>query len=222
MFNSCSAVVQIDTYEKIFEDVSEFKGLILFDTWFRVDSKPFKHALLNIIKRWSFMFKQHLIDHVTNSLIDLDEFIKVADAGLLVEVQEGDYNGLVTCMGHLMAVKDRQATTDEMFEPLKKTIELLRHYGQELPDEVHQQLQELPEQWNNTKKTSITAKQQVAPLQANEVANIRKKSADFDVRQHKFREEFRKIPPYSYSCEEPYQHLDVVSSCFKTRISSAL
>jgi dynein heavy chain len=31
-----------------------------------VDSKPFKQALLNIIKRWSFMFKQHLIDHVTN------------------------------------------------------------------------------------------------------------------------------------------------------------
>ena len=164
------------------------------------------------------MFKQHLIDHVTNSLIDLDQFIKVADAGLCVEVKEGDYEGLVTCMGHLMAVKDRQATTDEMFEPLKQTIELLRQYGQELPDEVHQQLQELPEQWNNTKKTSITAKQQVAPLQANEVANIRKKSADFDVRQHKFREEFRKIPPYSYSCEEPYQHLDEVGNSFHRTI----
>lgn len=44
-------------------------------------------------------------------------------------------------MGHLMAVKDRQATTDEMFEPLKQTIELLKTYGQELPEEVHLQLQ---------------------------------------------------------------------------------
>ena len=75
--------------------------------------------------------------------------------------------------------------------------------------------QELPEQWNNTKKISITVKQQVAPLQANEVANIRKKTADFDVRQHKFREEFRKIPPYMYTCEDPYEHLDVVSGADK-------
>ena len=72
---------------------------------------------------------------------DLVEFIKVADVGLAEEVEEGDYDGLVAVMGHLMAVKDRQATTDEMFEPLKQTIELLKTYGQELPEEVHTQLQ---------------------------------------------------------------------------------
>ena len=44
-------------------------------------------------------------------------------------------------MGHLMAVKDRQTVTDEMFEPLKQTIELLKTYGQEMPEEVHTQLQ---------------------------------------------------------------------------------
>lgn len=76
-----------------------------------------------------------------HSLNDLVEFIKVADVGLAQEVQEGDYDGLVAVMGHLMAVKDRQATTDEMFEPLKQTIELLKTYGQELPEEVHLQLQ---------------------------------------------------------------------------------
>jgi dynein heavy chain len=65
----------------------------------------------------------------------------VADAGLTKTVEEGDYKGLVECMGHLMAVKDRQVTTDEMFEPLKQTIELLRHYGQEMSDDVHTQLQ---------------------------------------------------------------------------------
>ena len=72
-------------------------------------------------------------------------------------------------------------------------------------------LQELPEQWNNTKKISITVKQQVAPLQANEVANIRRKSATFDVNQHKFREKFRSIRPFKYDCERPYALLDKVS-----------
>ena len=41
--------------------------------------------------------------------------------------------------------------------------------------------QELPEQWNNTKKIAVTVKQQVAPLQASEVAIIRRKCGQFDV-----------------------------------------
>ena len=58
-----------------------------------------------------------------------------------VEIQDGDYDGLVGVMGHLLAVKDRQATTDVMFEPLKETIELLQSYDQVMSDEVHQQLE---------------------------------------------------------------------------------
>ena len=143
---------------------------------------------------------------------ELGEFIKLSDAGLLKPVEDGDYDGLVECMGHLVAVKDRQATTDDMFDPLKQTIELLKTYEQEMPEEVHMQLQELPEQWNNTKKIAITTKQQVAPLQANEVSNIRKKSASFDVNQHKFREQFRQISPFRYTCDNPYQCLDKVSN----------
>ena len=57
---------QVDSYEKIYSEVDEIDAVQTFDQWFRVDGKPFKQALLNIIKKWSFMFKQHLIDHVTN------------------------------------------------------------------------------------------------------------------------------------------------------------
>ena len=199
---------QIDTYEKIYEEAEQILPTKLFETWFRVNSKPFKQALLNTIKRWSYMFKQHLIDHVTNSLKELSDFIKTTDTGLEKPVEEGDYDGLVGCMGYLLAVKDRQATTDEMFEPLKQTIELLKTYEQEMPEEVHLQLQELPEQWKNTKKIAITIKQQVAPLQATEVANIRRQTATFDVNQHKFRERFRSIPPFRYNCENSYESID--------------
>ena len=53
-------------YEKIYNEVELIDPIEIVDGWFRIDGKPFKQALLNIIKRWSFMFKQHLIDHVTN------------------------------------------------------------------------------------------------------------------------------------------------------------
>ena len=75
------------------------------------------------------------------SLKDLDLFIKERRCGLSQAVEEGDYEGLVEVMGNLMKVKDRQAATDTMFHPLKETIEFLKEYGEELPDEVHAQLQ---------------------------------------------------------------------------------
>jgi len=75
------------------------------------------------------------------SLKDLSNFIQETDRELTKPLKDGDYDGLVNVMGILMRVKDRQQVTDEMFEPLKETIELLKVYNQEMPDEVHQQLQ---------------------------------------------------------------------------------
>lgn len=48
-------------------------------------------------------------------------------------------------------------------------------------------LQELPEKWNNIKKQAIAVKQHVAPLQANEMAALRRSCAAFDAEQHRFR-----------------------------------
>ena len=47
----------------------------------------------------------------------------------------------------------------------KLKIYFFQSYDQEMSEEVHLQLQELPEQWNNTKKLAVTVKQAVAPLQ---------------------------------------------------------
>lgn len=76
-----------------------------------------------------------------SSLSDLEGFIKVTETGLSKKVEEGDYAGLVEIMGHLMAVKERQSATDEMFEPLQQTIDLLKTYEQELPEVVYKQLE---------------------------------------------------------------------------------
>ncbi|ESO12478.1 hypothetical protein HELRODRAFT_155577 [Helobdella robusta] len=199
---------QIDHYEHLYKEVESIDGVVVFENWFRIDARPFKQSLLNTIKKWALMFKQHLVSHVTTSLKELNDFIKVVGKGLSQQVKEGDYDELIQVMGHLLSVKERQGSTDAMFEPLKESIELLKAYSQDVTDEVHLQLQELPEQWGNIKKLALTVKQQVAPLQANEVANLRKKTASFDVQQQEFRENFRKMPAYNYSCHNPYDVLN--------------
>ncbi|XP_041830036.1 dynein heavy chain 9, axonemal-like isoform X1 [Melanotaenia boesemani] len=199
---------QVDGFEKLYEEVQGLEVVHVFHGWIRVDGRSMKTALLNVIKKWSLMFKQHLMDLVTNSLSDLETFITVTEAGLVQRVEEGDYGGLVEVMARLHAVKERQNTTDAMFEPLKQTITLLKVYEQELPEVVYKQLAELPEKWNNLKKQAMLVKQQVAPLQAIEVANLRRKCASFDVEQHAFREHFRSNELFRFDCKSPYQLLD--------------
>ncbi|NXH32764.1 DYH9 protein, partial [Myiagra hebetior] len=199
---------QIGSYEQLYEEVMLMQPLSTFQGWLRLDARPFKAALLNEIKRWSLVFKQHLLDHVTHSLADLDEFIQTAERGLSRKVEEGDYGGLVEVMGHLLAVKERHRATDAMFEPLKETIELLRAYEQQLPEEIHQQLEELPEKWSQVKKLAQAVKLQVAPLQASEVTALRQSCAAFDAQQLRLRERFGREAPFRFDTEKPYQLLD--------------
>ena len=48
------------------------ENLKIIQSWFKVDIKPYKMSLLNNIKRWSFAFKKHLMDHVVTSLGELN------------------------------------------------------------------------------------------------------------------------------------------------------
>ncbi|XP_027547622.1 dynein heavy chain 9, axonemal [Neopelma chrysocephalum] len=198
----------IDSYERLYEEVTHMEPLSTFQGWVRVDARPFKAALLNEIKRWSLVFKQHLLEHVTHSLADLEEFIQTAEKGLSRKVEKGDYDGLVEVMGHLLAVKERHGATDAMFEPLRETIDLLRAYEQQVPGEVHQQLEELPEKWNHVKKLALAVRQHVAPLQANEMTALRQSCAAFDAQQLHFRERFGREAPFRFDTEKPYQLLD--------------
>ncbi|XP_040542548.1 dynein axonemal heavy chain 17 isoform X5 [Gallus gallus] len=198
---------EINACEELCQEVSGFASTVVFRGWLQSDCRPFNQVLLSAARSRGRALRQHLTDHVTSSLQELEAFIKEATAGLSKQVQEGDYDGLVEVMGHLLRVKDRQAATDGMFGPLKETIALLSTYGEEMPEEVHQQLQELPEQWDNTKKLSFRVKQNVAPLQANEVNIIRRKCQQLEARQHAFREKFREKAPFSYTDPEPYRAL---------------
>ncbi|XP_058249288.1 dynein axonemal heavy chain 11 [Hemibagrus wyckioides] len=199
---------QIDHYEELYAQVSKLEDWRVFDGWLRVDIRSFKMSLLNTIKKWSWMFKEHLISYVTENITDLEEFIIRVDSGLREPVKSGDYQGLVQVMGCLLAVRSRQPGTDQMFDPLTAVVNLLQQYGETLPENIHTQLEDLPERWNSIKKLAWSVKHEVAPLQNAEVAVIRKKYAAFEIKLHQFEEKFRKEAPLHASTESPYTQLD--------------
>ncbi|KFQ06883.1 Dynein heavy chain 17, axonemal, partial [Leptosomus discolor] len=198
---------QIDTCEALCKEVSGFANTKVFGGWLQSDCRPFKQALLGTIRHRGLALRQHLASHVTTSLQELENFIQEVNAGLNRPLEEGDRDGLVEVMGHLMRVKERQAAIDSMFEPLKETVALLSSYGEEMPEEIHLQLQDLPELWDSTKELCLRIKQSAAPLRA-EVNVIRTKCQQFKVQQHAFRERFQEEAPFSYADPDPYKSLD--------------
>lgn len=199
----------IDGYESLHTEIEAIQPVQVFNGFFQVDVRPFRQALINIVRKWGNMFQNHLVDNVTNSLTNLSDFIHKADQGLLQIVN--DYDTLVSIMAFLLQVKERAVTTDTMFDPMKETIDLLKFYDMEISEEVNVLLQELPEQWNNTKKLAQTVKQQVAPLQATEVIAIRTRIASFDAHIAVFRDIFRTYEFFKFDCEKPYELLDRIS-----------
>ncbi|GCB62780.1 hypothetical protein scyTo_0013113 [Scyliorhinus torazame] len=131
--------LRINIYESLYVQVSVFEDVHTFG-WFQVCIKPFKSSLLNTIKRWSWMFKEHLLNHVIDSVNQLVSFIAVTEEGISKKVEDGDYVRLVQIMTHLMAVRDRQSATDNAFESLKETADLLKTYGQQFPEYIYADL----------------------------------------------------------------------------------
>ncbi|KAL6489651.1 hypothetical protein MHYP_G00033920 [Metynnis hypsauchen] len=199
---------QIDHYEELYVEVGRLEDGRVFEGWFKVDTRPFKMSLLNTIKKWSWMFKEHLVSYVTDNVAELEEFIVRADSGLREPVRGGDRQALLQVMGCLLAIRDRQSSTDQLFEPLRAVVSLLEQYGEALPENIYLQLEELPERWSSVKKLAWTVKHEVAPLQNTEVAVIRRKYGAFEVKLSQFEERFRTEAPLQYSAENPYSQLD--------------
>ncbi|XP_019728452.1 dynein heavy chain 11, axonemal isoform X3 [Hippocampus comes] len=199
---------QIDYYEDLYSETCKLEDSRVFDGWFRVDIKHFKVTLLNTIKKWSWLFKEHLLTYVTNSLDDLQGFVHTTVDGLAKCLPKGDYRSLVEVMSHLLAIRDRQAVTDKMFEPLRDTVILLERHGVTIPDKVYLQLEELPEKWNGAKKLSLKVRHEVSPMQNEEVMVLRRRCLEFEVKQSQFRDIFRATAPFSYKTSHPYISLD--------------
>lgn len=84
---------------------------------------------------------RHPLSSLSRSVRELSSFVQDTAHGLSKKVTDGDYAGLVDIMGHLMAIRDRQISNEQHFKPLKSTAELLKTYGQQLPESVYTQLE---------------------------------------------------------------------------------
>ena len=75
---------------------------------------------------------------------------------------------------------------------------MLQEFENELSEEMLLKLKNLPERWEGIKESACVARQQVASLQANEIAAVKKKLGSFELKQLQFRDEFHSSDFFKY------------------------
>ena len=185
---------------------------------FKIDAKPIKSSLGSWVSKWVYQYQQYLLDKVTNSVIELDDFVKRTDVDLDTEVLDNDRESMLKVMGYLRDVRKRTAETDGMFEPLRQTVALLsKHQTPSFPsvsEETLKMLEETPLSWNNLKKKSVLTKEKQAKSQGREADNLKKESKEFEDKVAGFYKAFRKFMPFEYTedYDSAYSRIDAIFS----------
>lgn len=171
--------------------VEQFEEYADIDVWVRLRIKGFKYSLMNVLTSWGLLFKHYLRDRVTNSLLELEQFCAEASAVMQLELDKDDLPTLLQMMAILNRIEERSLETDQMFDPLKDIVVMLKEYKFEFDERVERQFADLPDVWNKVKKTALNIKQTIAPTQAYQKDLIAKRVLLFESRAKQFRAHFR-------------------------------
>ena len=99
-------------------------------------------------------------------LTELDDLMREVSSGLNAEVEGDNVAQLTTAMWHLQSMKQANDEVDELFEPLRGIIILLRKYHIPVADETVSKLEKAPFEWEDTKKIGFSAKEALQPRSA--------------------------------------------------------
>ena len=177
--------------------------------WLRVDSKPVKQALATWVNKWQFRYTNYLQMSIETTLTELKDFMTNINAGLSVEVEPDDAEALLKAMTCIRDVRLRTDTVSGLFEPLRQKVSLLKTYGVTLGEEYIDLLDNAPYDWSDTTKTTYSAREQLAPLQALQAEKIKEQAEDFGIKVADFREQFLAEAPFLYSVgDECYKLID--------------
>jgi dynein heavy chain len=180
--------------------------------WLKFDTKPAKQALSTWVTKWMFAYTQHVHDNVTNAQDTLSAFMADVHAGLdNADPDTLDDGALAAAMTHIHAVADADVDVDEMFAPLRGAVALLRKYGITISDEVLEQLEKAPYEWEDTKKLCSAAAEALAERKRTHGDKIFQDAESFTVQVQAFRQDFKQNAPFAYEVgvEDAYTQIDL-------------
>ena len=213
--------VQIAKYKALQEEIQAMPAGLAIG-WIRIDAKPLKHALLTWVNKWINLYTHYLSNKVVSTMEDLYTFmsasvkvLETADPAAAELDQETAQRSLYEVMATMRDIRKRADKTDNMVEPLRLTVALLKNYGVMIGDGTLKKLEEGPMAWADLKKKSLNMRERLAQQQQDEARIIRQKSDDFQVKVEQFRAEFLKQAPFAVAA--PRLELQHVAPAYEAR-----
>ncbi|XP_031848127.1 dynein beta chain, ciliary [Nomia melanderi] len=201
---------EIDYFMDLYHKCDQMPNEHIACQWLRLDIKPFKQSLLNLICKWANILKEYLLNRITTQLEDLVEFLTSAMDNFSQSIQEDDYDALLVTISYLKQIRDRQFEIEDMFDPIKKTIELLQQYQVVINPKIFDWLTELPHLWETLKKVAAQVKQVVQPLMTRQIELLKKRLSYYDFKQQRFLDNFHENDVFSPECTDPYEKLNKI------------
>lgn len=65
---STTSCPQIERYNELHDVIEQFENRHCINGWLALDVKPLKHGLLNLVCKWSHLYKQWLLRYVQQTL----------------------------------------------------------------------------------------------------------------------------------------------------------
>ncbi|KDO31249.1 hypothetical protein SPRG_03866 [Saprolegnia parasitica CBS 223.65] len=176
--------------------------------WLRVNSQPIKTAMVTWVSKWVYQYTTYLYKHVVTKLSSLHKFMEVVLKGLEEDVVDKNKEALMRVMTHIRDVRKQIDATNEMFDPLRQAVHLLKTHGVNIDD---------------TKIADQTIQDylEAAPLQWK--ASIKVALDEFYKDMRKFRNDFRANAPFTFAGQpdEAYKMVDEYAVRLAERIKQA-
>jgi dynein heavy chain len=184
-------------YKELLLEIKE-KPRVTDIGFLKVNSLPVQSSIETWISRNIHVYTSYLYNDVTRKLNQMESLVNEVNAGVNKEVKQGDSETLKEVLGYIHKVRTQEKSTQELWQPLRDTVAMLKKYGKNLDDYELKMLANAPMKWEQTVGLVYTVKEKVNNLQNDEVHVIKRKVDQFDAKLAAFRKEFRKEAPFDY------------------------
>lgn len=205
-------------YEGIRDTIHHFQSPMDVG-WLRINTQPLKSQLMTWTSKWIDLFMKHLKVTVGDKLTTLDKFMKQVSAGLDLEVDPSKdefKQSLMSVMEDIRDVRKAIDMTGEIFQPLQESLNILKAHGTDLimlerinGKSVQDYLDEAPLAWDTVVKKTFRKKEEILPLQLNEVEHLKVELENFFLSVREFRNKFRTDAPFTFTGEPSKAYADL-------------
>eukprot|EP00931_Biecheleriopsis_adriatica_P036383 TRINITY_DN2095_c0_g1_i5.p1 TRINITY_DN2095_c0_g1~~TRINITY_DN2095_c0_g1_i5.p1 ORF type:complete len:4649 (-),score=1173.32 TRINITY_DN2095_c0_g1_i5:61-14007(-) len=187
---------KIQFFKKMKEDLSNMKTPVDIH-WLRVHAQPVKLALVGFARTWEEKYVDYIKNYTEARIKALCTFVDQQQIGLgpPSPVDEPENEKLLySTMTNIRDVKLATTAIKKLFPPIRDLCQLLKKHH--VTHEGLVELDKAPNKWDEVIRMAFDVKEQILPLQSEEVLKIRNKIDVFAEELQGFCHEFREQCPF--------------------------